>query len=50
MRGRVGYSFDRCLPYVTGGIAFGDIEANRTGFAGSSDTNAAGPSASASKA
>ena len=39
VRGRVGYSYDRWLPYVTGGIAFGDIEANRTGFAGSSDTN-----------
>jgi outer membrane immunogenic protein len=39
VRGRVGYSWDRWLPYVTGGIAFGDIEANRTGFAGSSDTN-----------
>ena len=40
VRGRVGYSFDRFLPYVTGGVAFGDIEANRTGFAGSKDTNA----------
>ena len=39
VRGRVGYSWDRWLPYVTGGIAFGDIEANRAGFAGSSDTN-----------
>ena len=40
VRGRVGYSWDRWLPYVTGGVAFGDIEANRTGFSGSSDTNA----------
>jgi outer membrane immunogenic protein len=39
VRGRVGYSWDRWLPYVTGGIAFGDVEANRTGFSGSSDTN-----------
>jgi outer membrane immunogenic protein len=39
VRGRVGYSWDRWLPYVTGGIAFGDVEARRTGFAGSSDTN-----------
>jgi outer membrane immunogenic protein len=39
VRGRVGYSWDRWLPYITGGIAFGDIEANRAGFAGSSDTN-----------
>ena len=38
-RGRVGYAWDRWLPYVTGGIAFGDIDANRSGFAGSSDTN-----------
>jgi len=39
VRGRVGYAWDRFLPYVTGGVAFGDVEANRTGFAGSSDTN-----------
>jgi outer membrane immunogenic protein len=39
VRGRVGYAFDRFLPYVTGGLAVGDIEANRTGLAGSSDTN-----------
>jgi outer membrane immunogenic protein len=39
-RGRVGYAWDRWMPYVTGGVAFGDIDANRTGFAGSSDTNA----------
>jgi outer membrane immunogenic protein len=40
VRGRVGYSWDRFLPYFTGGIAFGDVKANRPGFAGSSDTNA----------
>ena len=40
VRGRVGYSFDRFLPYVTGGVAIGDVEANRTAFAGSKDTNA----------
>ena len=39
-RGRVGYAWDRWLPYVTGGVAFGDIDANRSGFAGASDTNA----------
>jgi outer membrane immunogenic protein len=26
-RGRVGYAFDRFMPYITGGAAFGDIEA-----------------------
>lgn len=40
VRGRVGHAFDRFLPYVTGGVAFGDIDVNRTGFAGASDTNA----------
>ena len=31
-RGRVGYAFDRFLPYVTGGGAYGDIKAtSRTG-------------------
>ena len=39
-RGRVGYSFDRIMPYITGGLAVGDIEANRTGFIGASDTHA----------
>ncbi len=40
VRGRVGYSWDRWLPYVTGGVAFGDIDANRNGFAGASETSA----------
>ena len=39
VRGRVGYAWDRFMPYFTGGVAFGDVEANRTGFAGVSDTN-----------
>jgi len=39
IRGRFGYAFDRFLPYVTGGVAFGDIDVNRTGFTGVSDTN-----------
>jgi outer membrane immunogenic protein len=26
LRGRVGYAFDRFLPYVTGGASFGDIK------------------------
>ena len=28
-RGRIGYAFDRFLPYFTGGAAFGDIQAER---------------------
>jgi outer membrane immunogenic protein len=40
VRGRVGYAFDRFLPYFTGGIAFGNVDARRAPFAGSSDTNA----------
>jgi outer membrane immunogenic protein len=39
-RGRVGYAFDRWLPYFTGGAAFGKVEANSTNPAapGASDT------------
>jgi outer membrane immunogenic protein len=33
-RGRVGYAFDRVLPYVTGGLAGGDIKASALGFSG----------------
>jgi len=36
-RGRLGYSFDRFLPYVTGGAAFGDIKTSVAGV-GSSNT------------
>ncbi|HLH96853.1 MAG TPA: outer membrane protein [Xanthobacteraceae bacterium] len=39
VRGRVGYAFDRILPYITGGIAAGDISASTPGFAGASQTN-----------
>jgi outer membrane immunogenic protein len=38
-RGRIGYAFDRILPYVTGGLAVGDISASTPGFAGASQTN-----------
>jgi outer membrane immunogenic protein len=38
-RGRVGYAFDRFLPYVTGGLAAGDIKASTPGFAGATQTN-----------
>ncbi|MBV8791254.1 MAG: porin family protein [Pseudolabrys sp.] len=37
-RGRIGYAFNRFLPYVTGGAAYGNIKASTTGFPGASDT------------
>ncbi len=40
VRGRVGYAFDRIMPYLTGGLAFGDIKATTPGFLGKSETNA----------
>jgi len=40
VRGRVGYAFDRVMPYVTGGLAVGDIRLNPAGFSGANDTNA----------
>jgi outer membrane immunogenic protein len=40
VRGRLGYAFDRFLPYITGGLAVGDIQASRPGFAGVTQTNA----------
>ena len=39
VRGRVGYAWDRFMPYFTGGVAFGDIEAKLAPFAGKSETN-----------
>ena len=39
-RGRLGYAIDRVMPYVTGGLAVGDIRVRQAGFAGTSDTNA----------
>ena len=39
-RGRVGYAFDRFLPYVTGGAAFGDIKTNVSGIGSGTDTKA----------
>src|SRR6187200_918056 len=39
-RGRVGYAFDRWMPYATGGLAVGDIEANRALFGGVKEANA----------
>lgn len=40
VRGRLGYSFDRFMPYVTGGLAVGDIETNIAGIGGGRDTKA----------
>jgi outer membrane immunogenic protein len=37
-RGRVGYAFDRFLPYVTGGVAFGDVDATHPGATGQTST------------
>jgi outer membrane immunogenic protein len=40
VRGRIGYSFDRVMPYATGGLAVGDIRASAPGLAGGTSTNA----------
>jgi outer membrane immunogenic protein len=40
VRGRAGYAFDRFLPYVTGGLAVGDVKASTPAFAGATQTNA----------
>jgi outer membrane immunogenic protein len=40
VRGRLGYAFDRFLPYVTAGLAVGDIEATVPGFPAGSVTSA----------
>ena len=40
VRGRIGYSFDRVMPYATGGLAVGDIRTSMPGFAGGTSTNA----------
>jgi outer membrane immunogenic protein len=40
VRGRVGYSFDRFLPYLTAGIAIGNIDATVPLLAGVNQTSA----------
>lgn len=40
VRGRLGYAADRFMPFVTGGGAFGNINASTPGLAGGSATNA----------
>jgi outer membrane immunogenic protein len=37
-RGRLGYAFDRVMPYVTGGAAFGNVKTSVAGFGDSSTT------------
>jgi outer membrane immunogenic protein len=39
-RGRVGYAVDHFLPYVTGGLAVGDINANVANVGSATTTNA----------
>jgi outer membrane immunogenic protein len=38
VRGRLGYAVDRFMPYVTGGVAFGDIKAAPAGFGSTTTT------------
>ena len=38
-RVRIGYAFDRWLPYITGGGAFGNVKATAAGIASASHTN-----------
>ncbi|HEY7248597.1 MAG TPA: outer membrane protein [Xanthobacteraceae bacterium] len=40
VRGRIGYSWDRFLPYLTGGLAVGDIQAKTPGLPGGTVSNA----------
>lgn len=38
-RGRLGYAAGRFMPYITGGAAFGNIQASGPGLVGNSTTN-----------
>ena len=49
VRGRVGYAFDRFLPYLTAGLAVGDINATRRASPAAASPPPAGPSAAASR-
>jgi outer membrane immunogenic protein len=40
VRGRLGYAADRFMPYITGGGAFGNVQANIPGFPGASNDRA----------
>ena len=37
-RGRIGYAFDRWMPFITGGAAFGDVKMTPVGFGSETDT------------
>jgi len=39
-RGRIGYAFNRFMPFVTGGAAFGNIKASADPLAGNDTTRA----------
>jgi outer membrane immunogenic protein len=39
VRGRLGYAADRFMPYITGGAAFGNIQASTPGLAQTSSDN-----------
>jgi outer membrane immunogenic protein len=39
-RGRLGYAFDRFMPYVTGGLAVGEIKTSIAGIGSANDTKA----------
>jgi len=39
VRGRAGYAFGGVLPYVTGGLAVGDLQASAPGLPGATNTN-----------
>ncbi len=40
VRGRLGYSFDRIMPYVTGGLAVGNINTDIAGVGSADETKA----------
>jgi outer membrane immunogenic protein len=39
VRGRIGYAFDRFMPYLTGGMAYGDIKGSIVGGTSFKSTN-----------
>jgi len=41
-RARLGYAWDQFLPYLTGGVAFGNVKAGQAGAAATASTNKVG--------